>query len=497
MSQANVPYTRLTARFARIAAVGEAGAVLGWDAAAMMPVGGGPARGDQMAVLAGIGHEMLTAPEMADDLARAEQAAPDDAWAAANLRLMRRAHTQASAVPPDLVEAQVRANTACEQAWRIARPASDFAAVAPLLTEVVRLVRVQADHLSAAIGLSPYDSLMDLYQPGAGADRVAAIFADHAHWLADALPRAEAVQVAAIPLTGPFPASGQEALCRMLAARIGLEPEHFRLDRSAHPFCGGTPTDVRITTRYDEADVMTALMGVLHECGHALYERGLPTAKARQPVGAASGMATHESQSLLMEMQACRSDAFVGYLSGALQAAFGAQPALEPANLVRLQRQVERGFIRVDADEMTYPAHVFVRFELERALIAGELGVAGLPSAWAEAMRRHLGVTPPDDRRGCLQDIHWYDGAFGYFPSYTMGAMAAAQLMTAARAALPGLDAALAEGDLSGLVGWLRAHVHSQGSRLGFDDLLTEATGRPLGATAFQAHLAARYLPPG
>jgi len=177
-----------------------------------------------------------------------------------------------------------------------------------------------------------------------------------------------------------------------------------------------------------------------------------------------------------------------------LQTAFGPDPALAADNLVRLQRRVSRGFIRVDADEMTYPAHVFVRFDLERALVAGDLEVADLPTAWNEAMRRHLGVVPPDDRRGCLQDIHWYDGAFGYFPSYTLGAMAAAQLMAAAREAVPTLDASLAAGDLADLVGWLRTHVHAQGSRLGFDALLTEATGRGLDSAAFQAHLAARYL---
>ena len=487
-------YDRLTQRFARIATIGEAGSVLGWDAAAMMPAGGGPARGDQMAVLAGLGHELLTAPAVADDLTEAE--APDD-WAAANLRLMRNAYTRAASMPPQLVEAQVRANTACEQAWRIARPASDFAAVAPLLAEVVRLVRVQAAHLAEALGMTPYDALVDGFQPGVTSDMAAGVFARHAAWLTDALPRAEAAQASRPdprPLAGRYPADLQEALCRTLAGRAGLESSHFRLDRSAHPFCGGTPTDVRITTRYDEADVTTALMGVLHECGHALYERGLPVAYARQPVGSAAGMAAHESQSLIVEMQACRSDAFVGYLSTALQAPFGADPALAADNLVRLQRRVSRGFIRVDADEMTYPAHVFVRFDLERALVAGDLEVADLPAAWNEAMRRHLGVVPPEDRRGCLQDIHWYDGAFGYFPSYTLGAMAAAQLMAAAREATPTLDASLAAGDLSDLVGWLRTHVHAQGSRLGFDALLTESTGRGLDPAAFQAHLTARYL---
>ena len=297
-------------------------------------------------------------------------------------------------------------------------------------------------------------------------------------------------------MTGIFPADRQEGLCRHLAARAGLEPEHFRLDRSAHPFCGGSPTDVRITTRYNEHDPAQALMGVLHESGHGLYERGLPPEFARQPVGSAAGMAAHESQSLIMEMQSCRSDAFLRWLGPELHGTFGGDEAPYGAeNLRRLWRRVERGFIRVDADEMTYPAHVILRFRLERALIAGDLVVADLPGAWRDGPPRPcLGITPPDDANGCLQDIHWYAGLFGYFPSYTLGAMGAAQLMTAARHDVADLDDAIGRGDLQPLLHWLRAKVHSQGNRLGFNDLLTFATGKPLDPAEFEAHLTRRYL---
>ncbi len=491
-------YARLSDRFARIATLGEASSVLHWDASAMMPMGGGPARGDQLAVLAGIGHGMLTGPEVGDDLAAAESAAPEGEWDRENLRLMRHAHTRATALPPDLVEAQARANAACEQVWRTARPGNDFAAVAPALAEVVSLTRQAAAALGPATGLSPYDALMDGFQRGITAADVEPVFDRYEAWMRDALPEAEARQPregAASPLAGVFPADAQEGLCRSLAARAGLEPEHFRLDRSAHPFCGGTPTDVRITTRYNEADPAQALMGVLHETGHALYERGLPPAYARQPVGEAAGMAAHESQSLLIEMQACRSDGFLAWLGGEMQQVFGGgAAAFEGGNLRRLWRRVERGFIRVDADEMTYPAHVILRFRLERALVAGDLQVADLPGAWRDGMERLLGIVPPDNTRGCLQDIHWYDGLFGYFPSYTLGAMAAAQLMAAARREIDGLDAALGRGELQGLVQWLRARVHGQGSRLGFNALMRSATGKPLDPADFEAHLAARYL---
>ncbi len=489
-------YDRLTARFARIATVQEAAAMLGWDAAAMMPPGGAAARGDQLAVLAGLAHGLLTAPEAADDLAAAE--AGDDPWRARNLQLMRHAHTRATAVPADLIEAQARANAACETVWRVARATADLASVAPLLAEVVRLVRAQAAALAPALGLSPYDALMDGYQRGIGAADVAPVFAAYGEFLRDALPRAEALQAsrpAPQPPVGPFPAATQEALCRRLSQAAGLEVEHARLDRSAHPFCGGTPSDVRITTRYDEDDFARALLGVMHETGHALYERGLPAAHARQPVGEAAGMAAHESQSLLIEMQACRSDAWLGWLAPLLRETFGGDPApYTPANLGRLWRRIERGFIRVDADEMTYPAHVILRFRLEQALVAGDLAAADLPGAWNDGMRDLLAIVPPDDARGCLQDIHWYDGAIGYFPSYTLGAMAAAQLMAAARRDVAGLDAALGAGDLRPLVGWLRRQVHGRGSLLGFNDLLRAATGKPLDPADFTAHLTARYL---
>ena len=491
-------YDQLAERFARHATINEALAMLGWDAAAMMPPGGAASRGDQLAVLSSLAHEVLTAPETADLLAAAEAAPPGHPWRARNLHLMRQAQIRATALPSRLVEARARANSACEQAWREARRNADFPAVRDLLAEVVALTRETADALAPILGLSPYDALMDGFQPGIGAADVAPVFADYEHFLAHALPEAEARQ-ALLPApqrpAGPFPAAVQEALCRRLSAGAGLDFDHARLDRSTHPFCGGTPYDVRITTRYDEADFAQSLMGVMHETGHALYERGLPLDYARQKIGEAAGMAAHESQSLIIEMQACRSDAYLSWLGPVLHDQFGG-PA-EPygtENLGRLWRRVSRGFIRVDADEMTYPAHVILRFRLEQALIGGDLAVADLPGAWNDGLHSLLGITPPDDTRGCLQDIHWYDGLFGYFPSYTLGAMAAAQLMAAARRAVPELDAAMARGELAPLIIWLRANVHRKGSLLGFNDLLREATGKPLDPRDFEAHLAGRYL---
>lgn len=492
-------YDALRDRFARIAALEEVGSILHWDTSVTMPSGSVAARGEQMATLAGLSHQLITAPELAGHLEDAEERSefltPDDRR---NLALMRRKHLRATALPADLVEAAARANSACESAWRTARRESDFAAVATLLAEVVRLTREQAQALSAATGLAPYDALMDGFQPGLSDARVAEIFGPLEAALRELLPlvlERQAAQPVPIPLPGPFPVEAQRALCRRLAERAGIDFATARLDESTHPFCGGTPTDTRITTRYREDDAAQAILGVLHECGHALYERNLPRAWARQPLGESAGMAAHESQSLIVEMQACRSDAFLAWLGPQLHAAFGGDPTPYAAlNLARLWRRVAPGLIRVEADEVTYPAHIILRWRLERALIAGELAVADLPGAWNEGITALLGLDVPDDARGCLQDIHWYDGAFGYFPSYTLGAMGAAQLYAAAVAAVPEIPVRLAEGDLAPLTAWLRENVHDHGSRYGFDDLLRAATGRALDPAVFIAHLRARYL---
>ncbi len=493
----HLAYDRLVDRFRLVATIGECASMLGWDAAAIMPPGGGQARGDQLAVLALLGHRNLIAPETEADLAAAEASG---AWESANLGLMRHAYKRAKALPADLVEARAKANSNCEKIWRVARGEADFALVKPHLAEVLHLTRLSATALSEALGISPYDALMDGYQHGIGAGDVAPVFAAYEDFLAIALSEAERLQARhrdPVRPAGPFPIAAQETLCRDLAQRLGLDFNHARLDRSAHPFSGGTPTDVRITTRYAEDDVTSAILAVVHETGHALYERGLPPAYARQPVGEAAGMAMHESQSLIVEMQAVRSDAFLGWLGGRLHATFGGEPAPYGAeNLGRLWRRVRRSTIRVDADELTYPAHVILRFRLERAMIAGDLTVADLPGAWNDGLHALLGITPPDDAQGCLQDIHWYDGAFGYFPSYTLGAMAAAQLMQAARATIPTMDEAFGRGDVSPLLVWLRTHVHGIGSRLGFNTIMEQATGRKLDPLAFQNHLRLRYLTP-
>ena len=497
----------LKTRFARLTHLDDATGVLDWDRAVMMPDGGATARAGQIATLRTLAHGLLTAPEVGAWLDEAEAEAtagtgtPLSEWDRANLALMRRRWRHATALPTELVEAQSRACSACEMAWREARRRDDFGHVRTPLAEVLRLTREEAAAKAEALNRSPYDALLDAFEPEARAETIAAVFDDLRADLPNLIDDALAAQgpAPAMP-TGPFPAERQRTLARRLIGTLGFDFDHGRLDDSLHPFCGGAPDDVRVTTRYDEANPLGAVMGVLHETGHALYERGLPPDWRDQPVGRALGMAMHESQSLLVEMQACRSPAFLAFLAPLLGEAFppgdgeASGTTWTAETLTGLTRRVRPGLIRVDADEVTYPAHVMLRFDLERALLSGDLALADLPGAWRDGMRDLLGVAVPDDRDGCLQDIHWYDGAFGYFPTYTLGAMTAAQLFRAAVAAVPSIPDDLARGDFGPLMGWLRGHVHGLGSSLDAEALLTRATGRPLDAGVFKAHLRRRYV---
>ncbi len=489
-------YGQLEDRFRRLGALRDAEAMLHWDLATMMPKGGAASRAEQLATLKALRHGLLTAPEVADWLALAGSDGGLDPWQAANLREMRRLHAHATAVDAPLVEALSRATSACEAVWRDARADDDFARVLPSLKALLALVRETAAAKAAALGLSPYDALLDEYEPDGRSAEINAIFADLAQFLPDFLAGVlDTQQAPTAEPEGPFPIDQQRQLGVRFMELVGFDFQHGRLDVSLHPFCGGTPDDVRITTRYREDDFLPALMGVMHETGHALYERGLPVAWRGQPVGDARGMAVHESQSLLIEMQVCRSHEFLAFAAPLVRDAFaGTGPAWEAENLYRHYTRVERGFIRVDADEVTYPAHVILRYELERAMIAGDLDPVDLPGAWADGLKRLLGIVPPSNRLGCLQDIHWYDGAWGYFPTYTLGAMAAAQLFAAACDADASIRPGIARGNFAPLVGWLRANVHGEGSLLPTRELLTQATGRPLAADAFKAHLQRRYL---
>ena len=494
-------YLALEQHFRRLGHLQHVAAILQWDEAVMMPPSSGEQRAEATATLHVVLHELLSDPRLAEllEAARGEQLTADSA---ANLREIARLVRRAQAVPKELVEKSSVAQLRCEQAWRSLRAQNDFASFAPLLRSVVELKREVAAVLASALELTPYDALLDEYEPTCRAAQLDVVFAQLKSFLPGLIDQVIERQrgQAVLPIEGPFPIAAQKQLGETLMQRVGFDVTRGRLDVSHHPFCGGVPSDVRITTRYDERDFTKALMGVLHETGHGKYEQSLPRRWAGQPAGAARGMAMHESQSLLQEMQVSRSLPFLRFLTPYVHDAFPEAVARNPAafaadNLYRAFTRVTRSKIRVDADEVTYPCHILVRYDLERALIAGTLAVEQIPDAWDAAMRPLLQLTTGDDYRdGCMQDVHWPSGAFGYFPTYTLGALTAAQLFAAAIRENEGIPADIEAGRFETLNSFLRQRVWSRGSLASTDEIMRDATGEALNPRHFEAHLRARYL---
>lgn len=489
-------YDQLTHHFRTLNHLGGALAMLHWDNAAIMPDGGAAARADHIATLVSLSHSMLKKPEVGQWLAKAKVETVLDEWQKANLREMEDQYDQATLLPDDLVTQFSLATSECEMRWRQAKQDNDFAGLMPYLAKVIDLTKEKAQILAEAKKVTSYNALIDIYEPGLTTDIIDPVFDRLAAFLPDFLGQVlEQQKQKGQPkaFTGTFPIDQQKALGEQVMAWMGFDFNHGRLDVSAHPFCGGIPDDVRLTTRYRTDDFIPSLMGIIHETGHALYEQGLPKEWRDQPVGQSLGMAIHESQSLIMEMQAGRSTAFLAFLWPHAQKAFGLDQQSQD-DFIKIYHQVKPGFIRVDADEVTYPLHIILRYRLEKALLSGDLQLKDLPAAWSEGMQKLLGITPPTDTLGCLQDIHWPSGGMGYFPSYTFGAMIAAQLFDAARHQVQETESGLRQGNFQPLLGWLRKNVHSQGRLKNWQELVKSATGQPFQADIFIEHLKTRYL---
>ena len=497
-------YRQLEQHFRDLSHLQHVASMMYWDESVMMPAGSGAARADAMATFQVVLHRYLTDPRLSDWIAAAKERQADlSSFQRANVREIERQVLRAQGMPADLVARSARACMTCGQAWRSMRVENDWAGFSPLLTEVLAIKREQAAALGDVLDLAPYDALMDEYEPGARTARIDLVFADLREFLPDLteqiVERQRGLPAPLLP-PGPFPVADQRRLGLRLIELVGFDFEHGRVDISHHPFCGGVPTDVRITTRYDETDFTSALMGLLHETGHAKYEQGLPRQWLGQPVGAARGMSMHEGQSLLQEMQISRGRDFLEFAAPIIAAAFPEaareQPqAFSPENLHRLYTRVERGLIRVDADEVTYPCHVLLRYDLEQSLLNGSMEVCDIPEAWDAGMRELIGIgTGLDYRDGCMQDVHWSEGAFGYFPTYTLGALTAAQVFAAAKRDVPNLGTELCAGRFESLNAYLRARIWQQGSLYDVDELMRQATGETLNPAYFRRHLEARYL---
>ena len=497
MSTPRTPaYDALCQRHQRIHRLSHLQSIASWDQSAFMPSRGAQARAEALAEMDGLLHQLGTDPALKQLLDEAAQEPLDDVQRA-SLREMRRVWRSANAVPQRLVEARSLANSHCEHQWRQQRPANDWAGYVENLRPVVRYAREEAQYLADDAGLSRYDALLDQFEPGMRAAEVDRVFGDLRQWLPGLIGQVMDRQArdSVLHPQGPFPAAAQRALGLDAMKLLGFDFEAGRLDESAHPFCGGVPEDVRMTTRYRDDSFLQSLTGTIHETGHGRYEQNLPREWLGLPVARARSMGLHESQSLSFEMQLAAHPGFAGLLQPLVARHLGHQRGFAADNLHKLMTRVAPGYIRVDADEVTYPAHVILRYEIERPLIEGEIEVEDIPALWDRKMQELLGLdTRGNYKDGCMQDVHWGCGLFGYFPCYTLGAMYAAQWFATMRRERPTLDEEIARGELAPVFDWLKDRIWSQGSRWETPELVRRASGEALAPAHFRRHLETRYL---
>lgn len=488
-------YERLVALGRELRLVSDAASLLGWDQEVLLPKRGVAYRAEQVSWFSGWLHERFTASEVGEWIAEAEVAPENfaDPVASANLRVWRHEYDRATRLPKPLVQEFAETCVLAQSAWAEAREKSDFARFAPHLEKLVALSRERAERWGYEDHL--YDALIDGFERGATARGLVATLGSLRESLVPVVEAATAREpFDRSKLAGHYPIEKQQAFNREVAESIGFDFEAGRIDTAVHPFCSGmAPYDTRLTTRYDEGDFLSSLFGVLHETGHGLYEQGLPKDWRGQPVGSASSLGVHESQSRLWENHVGRSR---GFWEKWLPRAIHHFPHLAGLTLDDLHaavNQAERSHIRVEADEVTYDLHILLRFEMEMAIFSGELVVADIPGEWNRRFESYFGLPVKNDAEGCLQDIHWSMGIFGYFPTYSLGNLNAAHLARAAKR-----DAAVAAGfenaDYGPLLDWMRKHIHEAGSLYLPDELVARAAGEPVTSDALVEHLRERYL---
>jgi carboxypeptidase Taq len=470
--------------------------MLGVDEAVMMPEGGGAKRAEAIAGLSGMYHDMAAAPHIAEWIAAAENETLDDMQSVA-VQEFKRSYVNRTCLSSAFVQKQTEQRLRCEQLWRQLRPSGDWAGFLPAFSAVVDTMRQEAALRADALKLAPYDALAEQYDPGARAAEIEPVFADLKTFLKDFIPIAVEKQKSRPlkPLASAYSIEAQKALGIEVMTALGFDFNHGRLDVSHHPFCGGVPSDVRMTTRYRTDEFLSALMGIMHETGHGLYEQGLPKQWGHWPSGSARGMAMHESQSLFVEKQIGRNPAFWDWAMPLLTKYFGDSfEDWSKEDLLAHVHQVKPGYIRVDADEVTYPMHVILRFELEQDLVTSNLKPVDIPEAWDDKMKSYLNLSTKDNMRdGPMQDVHWPSGAFGYFPSYTLGAMMAAQQWAAITREHRKANEDIAKGDFNFTTEWRRKNIWEKASTASTPELMRQATGDPLNAKYFIAHVKQRY----
>jgi carboxypeptidase Taq len=481
-----------------IAQLKSALAVLMYDREVFMPSKGSAPRADMLSFLAGELHERVVAPDFIALVGDAKAAAdakrlPADESAIA--RELFRDVSRERKLPVEFVRELTHVTSEAYHVWMGARKKKDFSAYAPTLERIVALKRREAELVGYK--KTPYDALLDVYEPYATTGEIDAVLTDLRNFLVPFLAkiRASRAGVSAAPIAGNYDVEKQKAFCALIVRQIGFDFEAGRLDVSAHPFSTGFhPRDVRITTRYNPKEVGESISGAIHEAGHAMYEQGLPAERFGTPLGEAVSLGIHESQSRMWENMVGRSLPFWTYFYPLLQKEFPAPlVAVSLDVFYRAMNVVRPSLIRVEADEVTYNLHVILRFEIERALIEGSLGVADLPRIWNAKMKELLGVDVPDDGVGVLQDVHWSGGAIGYFPTYSLGNLYSAQFFAAARRDLPDMDAQMARGEFGGLLGWLREKIHVHGRFYSAQELVQRATGEKLNIRHYADYISKKY----
>ncbi|MEN0019820.1 MAG: carboxypeptidase M32 [Planctomycetota bacterium] len=493
-------YETLRSKLREAAVFASVTSVLSWDQETYMPAGGGEARAEQMAAMAGLVHERKTASELADLIAQAADEVGSDDVAAVNVARMQRDFDRETKLPSKLVANIARTSSIAQDAWKAARASNDFAAFKPHLEKMLELTRQKAECWGTPDDGELYDALLDEYEPNARATEIEAVFGPLGNQLSELV--AELMDAPNPPSLEPFKRpvaiSAQAELGRHVLSAFGFDLNTGRLDVTAHPFCQDVgPGDTRLTTRYTEAGVGDALFSTMHEGGHGLYEQNLPKAERfGEPLGQSISLGIHESQSRFWENIVGRSAEFWRWLTPTVKDLFGDGYAHTTADeLYRAANVVERSYIRVESDEATYNLHVMLRFELERALVSGELSVADLPGAWNERFERLLGVPVPDDARGCLQDVHWSFGLIGYFPTYTLGNLYAAQFTEAMEAELGQLGPRIERGEFGPIREWLTDNIYSQGRRYEAGELCERITGKALSDEPLMRYLRGKLRP--
>ena len=486
-------YDALMVRMRELDVIGQIGGLLGWDQEVMMPPKGAPLRAEQLAWLSTESHKRMTDPEVGKLLAAAESEDDGGEIEQGNLRIIRDSYDKATKKPTTFVEEFARHRSKSIVTWTEAREKNDFSIFRDDLAKMIEMSRELAGYLGYED--NPYDALLDLYESGLTVAKVDPLFAglrESSVPLIKAVGELDDKPDCSWVHAHPWPKESQEALSQAISEAIGFDFKAGRRDESTHPFCGGSnPDDVRWTTRYDEKEPYGAIYGTMHETGHALYEQGRPRDLDFQPVGEAAGLGVHESQSRLWENQVGRSLEFCEWSFPLWQKHFPANfEGVTPEMLWQAANQVEPSLIRVEADEATYNLHVMIRYEVEKLLLNGELEVDDLPDAWDDMYEEFLGVRSPTRSEGVLQDVHWSMGAFGYFPTYTLGNLYSAQLLEAAKRDIGDVESQIRNGDFTPLLEWMRTHVHARGSILEPADLMEEATGEQPKPDAFVSYLA-------